>query len=113
MSAIEMFAPWTPNDPLNHQKIGLMVRPNKELWDARRYQRNLRSRTTGSAGAIAFFAGVALAGQCMIWMGWIEPGKTPAAEIINYWPGFLFGGLLLGIPAVVGARKIYDMIHGE
>jgi hypothetical protein len=49
--------------------------------------------------------------ECMIWLGWFEPGKTPNGQILNYWPGFLLGGLLLGIPALLVARKIYDMLH--
>ena len=47
----------------------------------------------------------------MIWLGWFEPGKTPNGQILNYWPGFLLGGLLLGIPALLVARKIYDILH--
>lgn len=84
---------------------------DKELWDAYRFHRTWRSRTTGSAGSIAFFAGAALAGQCMIWIGWFEPGKTPNGEILVYWPGFLCGGLLLSIPSLLMARRLYDMLH--
>lgn len=82
-----------------------------EIRDAYRFHRTWRSRTTGSAGAIAFLAGAALAGQCMIWLGWFEPGKTPNGQILDYWPGFLFGGLLLGVPALLVARKVYDILH--
>lgn len=70
--------------------------------------KRIRSRFVGSAGGIAFVAGAVLAGQCMIWLGFFKPGTTPNSEILNYWPGFLFGGVLLGLPAAIGSRIFYD-----
>ncbi|MEQ1904742.1 MAG: hypothetical protein ABL888_11190 [Pirellulaceae bacterium] len=84
-----------------------------QLWKFHRSRRSPRTVASGSAGAIAFFAGVALAGQIMLWAGCFELGKTPAIKVLDYWPGFLTGGLLLGIPAVFTARKLYDLIHHD
>jgi hypothetical protein len=67
-----------------------------------------RTRFVGSAGMIAFLAGLALSGQVMIWLGMFKPGVTPNSQIIEYWPGFLFGGALLGFLASFAARIFYD-----
>lgn len=75
--------------------------------------RRIRSRVVGSAGGIAFVAGVVIAGQFMIWMGMFKPGTTPNSEILDYWPGFLAGGVLLGFPAAFFARKLYDKINSD
>ena len=81
-----------------------------QIW---RYKssRNPRTLVSGSAGLIAFFAGVMLAGKIMVWFGFFERGKTPPMETLDYWPGFLAGGLLLGFLAVFAARKLYDLVH--
>ncbi len=86
-----------------------------DLYDEWRELRpkRMRSRFVGSAGGIAFVAGAALAGQCMIWMGMFQPGKTPNSTILNYWPGFLTGGVLLGFPAAYLARRFYDSMHSD
>ncbi len=81
-----------------------------DLW-RHKARRNPRTVVSGSAGLIAFFAGVMLAGQIMVWLGCLEPGKTSATETLDYWPGFLAGGLILGVSAVFAARKLYDMVH--
>ncbi len=81
-----------------------------DLYDKFREMRpkRIRSRFVGSAGGIAFVAGAAIAGQCMIWLGMFKPGVTHNSEILNYWPGFLAGGLLLGFFAAIVARIFYD-----
>jgi len=35
-----------------------------------------------------------LAGQAMIARGWFHPAITPNAAILDYWPGFLTGGVI-------------------
>ena len=67
--------------------------------------KRIRSRFVASAGGIAFVAGTALAGQCMIWMGMFQPGTTPIGEVLDYWPGFLTGGVLLGFLAAYLAHE--------
>lgn len=76
-------------------------------------RRRARSRVMGSAGGLAFMAGVFLAGKIMIWLGMLSPGQTPNSEILNYWPGFLIGGCVLGIPAAIGARLLYDKFQSD
>lgn len=70
--------------------------------------KRIRSRFVGSAGGIAFVAGVAFAGKCMIWLGMFKTGITPNGEILAFWPGFLTGGVVLGFPAAAAARVFYD-----
>ncbi|XZE45084.1 hypothetical protein SH467x_000287 [Pirellulaceae bacterium SH467] len=73
----------------------------------------MRTRVVGSAGGLAFMAGVFLAGKIMIVLGMFQPGKTPNSEILNYWLGFLVGGCLAGFPAAFVARLLFDRIHSE
>lgn len=73
-----------------------------------RHPRRIRSRFVGSAGGLAFLGGAAIAGKCMIWLGMFQPGVTPNGDILSYWPGFLVGGMVLGIPAAIAARIFYD-----
>ena len=84
-----------------------------ELYDEVRELRpkRIRSRFVASAGGIAFVGGTAFAGQCMIWMGMFQPGTTPNSQILDYWPGFLTGGVLLGLPAAYLARLLYDNMN--
>jgi hypothetical protein len=70
--------------------------------------KRVRTRFVGSAGGIAFLSGAAVAGKCMMWIGMFKPGLTPNSEILNYWPGFLLGGAVLGFPAAYAARLFYD-----
>lgn len=70
--------------------------------------KRIRSRFVGSAGSIAFVAGTAFAGKCMIWLGMFKPGITPNEDILAYWPGFLIGGVVLGGAAAAAARIFYD-----
>ncbi len=81
-----------------------------DIYDELREMRPKRicSRFVGSAGGIAFVAGAAFAGQCMIWLGMFKPGVTPNSEILAYWPGFLTGAVLLGFPAAIAAPIFYD-----
>lgn len=78
-----------------------------------RRPRRVRSRVMGSAGGLAFMAGALLAGKIMIWLGMFSPGQTPNSEILDYWPGFLIGGCVLGVPAAIGARVLYDRFQSE
>jgi hypothetical protein len=75
-------------------------------------RRRQRTRVIGSAGCIGFFSGATLAGRIMIWLGWFKP-STSGIDMIDYWPGFLAGGLLLAIPASIGARLLYDHLHRD
>ncbi|AMV31391.1 hypothetical protein VN12_04685 [Pirellula sp. SH-Sr6A] len=77
------------------------------------HTKRMRSRVVGSAGGLAFMAGVILAGKVMIMMGMFVPGKTPNSEILDYWIGFLVGGCLAGFPAAFGARMLFDRLHSE
>ena len=63
-----------------------------------------RSRAIGATGVIGFLAGAAMAGQLMMWLGCFSPGKTPSIEILDYWPGFLAGGLIVGFAASITSR---------
>jgi hypothetical protein len=79
-------------------------------WYGRRWNRN-QSRFVGGAGTVGFMAGAALAGQSMIWMGFFKPGETPNSQVLNYWPGFLTGGLALGFAAAFAARLIWSAMQ--
>jgi hypothetical protein len=84
----------------------------EQLWESDKYRRRSRTRATASVGAIACFAGIALAGQIKIFSGCFELGKTPTIKILDYWPGFLMGGLLLSVPAAFAARILFE-IHQD
>lgn len=90
-----------------------MLDLNDPLSESRKYRRSPRTIASGSAGMLGFLAGMALTGQIMIWAGCFERGKTPAMEVLDYWPGFLIGGLTVGFGAVFAARKLYDMFHED
>ncbi|MCC6511401.1 MAG: hypothetical protein IT423_20040 [Pirellulaceae bacterium] len=81
-----------------------------DMWRETRPKR-IRGRFIGAAGVLGFMGGAALAGQMMIWFGWFQPGTTPNSQIIDYWPGFLTGGLLLGFTATWLARRLYAHLH--
>jgi hypothetical protein len=39
----------------------------------------------------------------MVAAGWFKPGETPNSRILDYWPGFLAGGAILGGIAAIAA----------
>ncbi len=57
---------------------------------------------------VGSLGGLAIAGKLMIWWGCFQPGVTPSFTILDYWPGFLTGGILGGTACSWGARMLWS-----
>ncbi len=84
-----------------------------EFRQIRELRRSPRNRVMNSAGGIFFLAGAAVAGKCMIWLGYFQPGQTPTGDILDYWPGFLTGGCILGFSARYLSGKLNNLQHRQ